>query len=120
MNRLGVPQLSISDHVTNFVVVSRWLRKKNLDIKWPFVVERGLWWGGAWKRIVGVVKGLLRHSLGHAVLSWEGLVTALTEVEKVINRRPINYLCESGDPGGGVPILLCPEQFLLPPRGDVK
>ena len=69
---------------------------------------------------MGIVKGLLRRSLGHDVLSWEELVTALTKVEKVINRRPINYLWESSDPGGGVPIPLCPEQFLLPPREDFK
>ena len=86
----------------------------------------GLWLnvdlGGeeAWERLVGIVKGLLRRSLGHAVLTWEELVTALTEVEKVINCRPISYLWESANPDGGVPIPLCPEQFLLPPRGDFK
>ena len=69
---------------------------------------------------MGVVKGLLRRSLGQAVLSWEELVTALTEVEKVINRRPITYVWESSEPGGGLPIPLCPEQFLLPPRADGK
>ena len=84
------------------------------------MVERGPWGGAAWERLVGVVKGLLRRSLGQAVLSWEGLVTALTEVEKVINRRPITYLWESSEPGDGVPIPLCPEQFLLPPRTDGK
>ena len=47
-------------------------------------------------------------------------MTVLTEVEKVVNRRPITYLWESADPGGGVPIPLCPQQFLLPPRGDIK
>lgn len=67
-----------------------------------------------------IVKGLLRHSLGHAVPSREELVTALTEVEKVINRRPITYLWESADPDGSVSIPLCPEQFLLPPSGDFK
>jgi len=29
-------------------------------------------------------------------------------------------LWESADPDGGIPIPLCPEQFLLPPRGDFK
>ena len=120
MNRRGVPQLCISDHGTNFVAAAKWVREKNLDIKWQFVVERGPWWGGAWERLVGVVKGLLRRSLGQAVLSWEELVTALTEVEKVINRRPITYPWESSEPGGGVPIPLCPEQFLLPPRAHGK
>ena len=63
---------------------------------------------------MGVVKGLLRRTLGHAVLFWEELETVLTEVEKVVNRRPITFLLESADPGGGVPIPLCPQQFLLP------
>ena len=120
MNRRGVPQLCISDHGSNFVAAARWVREKNLDMKWQFVVERGPWWGGAWERLVGVVKGLLRRVLGHAVLSWEELVTVLTEVEKVINRRPITYMWESSESSGGVPIPLCPEQFLLPPRGDIK
>ena len=83
------------------------------------MVERGPWWGGAWERLVGVFKGLLRRSLGQAVLFWEELITALTEVEKVINHRPIPYMWESSEPGGGVPIPLCLEQF-LPPRIDGK
>lgn len=120
MNRRGVPQLCISDHGSNFVAAAKWVKEKNLDMKWQFVVERGPWWGGAWERLVGIVKGLLRRSLGHDVLSWEELVTALTEVEKVINRRPITYLWESSNPDGGVPIPLCPEKFLLPPREDIK
>ena len=61
-------------------------------MEWQFVVKRGPWWGGAWERLVGVVKGLLRRSLGQAVLSWEEFVTAQTEMEKVIDRRPITYL----------------------------
>ena len=69
---------------------------------------------------MGVVKGVLRRSLGQAVLSWEELVTSLTEVEQVINRRPITCLWESSEPGGGVSIPLCPEQFLLPPCTDGK
>ena len=41
---------------------------------------------------MGVVKGLLRRSLGQAVLSWEELVATLTEVEKVINRL-LSLIC---------------------------
>lgn len=64
---------------------------------------------------MSVVKGLLHRTLGHAVLSWEELETVLTEVEKVVNRQPITFLWKSADPGGGVPIPLCPQQFLFPP-----
>ena len=64
---------------------------------------------------MGVVKRLLRRSLSQAMPSWEELVTTIIEVKNVINRRPITYLWESSEPGGGVPIPLCLEQFLLPP-----
>ena len=64
---------------------------------------------------MGVVKRLLRRSLSQAVLSWEELVTTIIEVKNVINCWPITYLWESSEPGGGVPIPLCLEQFLLPP-----
>ena len=47
-------------------------------------------------------------------------MTIFTMVEKVVNGRPITYLLELADPGGGVPIPLCPQQFLLPPQGDIK
>ena len=50
MNRRGVPQLCISDRGTNFVAAAKWVREKNLEIKWQFMVERGPWWGGAWER----------------------------------------------------------------------
>lgn len=92
MNRRGASQLCNSDHGTNFVAASKWVREKSLDIKWLFIVKRGPLWRGAWERLVGVVKGLLRRSLGLAVLSWEEMQTALTEVERVINLRPITYL----------------------------
>ena len=39
MNRRGVPQLCISDHGTSFVAAAKWVREKNLEIKWQFVVE---------------------------------------------------------------------------------
>ena len=98
---------------TSWLQPSGW--EKNLDIKWQFVVERGPWWGGAWERLVGVVKRLLRRSLVQAVLSGEELVTSLTEVVKVINRRPITFLWESSEPGAGVPIPLCPEHSCCHP-----
>ena len=43
MNRRGVPQLCISDHGSNFVAAAKWVKEKNLEMKWQFVVERGPW-----------------------------------------------------------------------------
>jgi len=32
------------------VAAAKWVKEKNLEMKWQFVVERGPWWGGAWER----------------------------------------------------------------------
>ena len=45
INRRGVPLMFISDHRTN--LATRYVREKNLDTQWQFVVERGPWWGEA-------------------------------------------------------------------------
>ena len=46
INRRGVSQSCISDHGSNFAAAAKWVREKNLDMKWQFVVQRGPWWGG--------------------------------------------------------------------------
>ena len=38
MNRRGVPQLYITDHGFNFAAAAKWVREKNLDMKWQFVL----------------------------------------------------------------------------------
>jgi len=57
----------------------------------------------------------LRRSIGKALLTWEQLETTLSEIEKVVNRRPISFQWESAQTDG-VPLAVYPEQFLLPPR----
>jgi len=115
ISRRSLPNKWISDHGTNFVALSHWMKNRGFDIEYEFIVERGPWWGGCWERLIQTVKGLLRRSIGKALLTWEQLDTVLKEAEKVINRRPITFQWE-GSQTEGVPLPLCPEQFLLPPR----
>ena len=117
--RRGMPSKCISDHGTNFVALSRWMKDQGLDVLYEFIVERGPWWGGVWERMVQTVKGLLRRSIGKALLTWEQLETVLTEAEKVINRRPITFQWESAQ-SGTVPSPIYPEQFLLSPRDNTE
>ncbi|XP_035227735.1 uncharacterized protein LOC118199947, partial [Stegodyphus dumicola] len=77
-----------------------------------FVVERAAWWGGYWERMVKMTKGILRKLLGKASVSFEELQTILTEIESVLNSRPLNYVYN--DPSEPFP--LTPTHFLTGKR----
>jgi hypothetical protein len=103
----------LSDHGTNFVALS-----KSTDMPpWEFIVERGPWWGGAWERLIGVVKGLLKRTLGSSRQTWEELDTVFKRVESIVNRRPTSHQWTAAE-GGAVPVPICPELFLYPPSPD--
>lgn len=58
-------------------------------VKWKFIAERAAWWGGFWGRMVKIsLKEVLNHSLGN----FEELIAQLTEVEAVLNSRPLTYV----------------------------
>jgi len=50
-----------------------------------FIVERALWWGGFWERMVGITKRCLR-------ITFEELCTVIVEIEGIVNSRPFTYL----------------------------
>lgn len=64
----------------------------NQGITWKFILEKAPWWGGYYERMVQLVKRSLRKVLGKAQLSFEELLTVLTEVEGVLNSRPLTYV----------------------------
>ncbi|GBO05356.1 hypothetical protein AVEN_94134-1 [Araneus ventricosus] len=79
-------------------------------ISWKFIPERSPWWGGFWERLMRSIKEPLRKTLGRALLTLEELSTILTEIESVINNRPITYDSDELDE----PRALTPSHFLLP------
>ncbi|GBM72540.1 hypothetical protein AVEN_78430-1, partial [Araneus ventricosus] len=85
-------------------------------IHWKFIVERAPWWGGFYERLVKTVKEPLRKILGKALLTFEELSTILSEVEVIVNNRPLTYV--ENDPGEPEP--LTPAHFLELGYGDSK
>ena len=62
------------------------------SITWKFVTEYAPWQGGFYERLVGMTKRSLRKSLGRSKVSGSELYTLLTEIEAMLNSRPLVYL----------------------------
>ena len=50
------------------------------------------YWGRFYERLVGSANRCLRKSLGRTLLSYPDIVTMITELEAVLNSRPLTYL----------------------------
>ncbi len=98
-----------SDNGTNFVGAEKELRKalavlNHSKIQSAFL-EEGIQWsfnppaashhGGAWERIIRMIRRTLTSVLHQQTLNDEGFLTVLCEVEAILNDRPITGL--SGD-----------------------
>ena len=64
--------------------------------KWKFIPNRAPWYGGFWERLIGLTKNSLKKILGRAQIHQDMLHTIVTEIECVLNDRPLTYI--STDP----------------------
>ena len=65
------------------------------EVKWQFIVDHSPWQGGAWERLIRSVKCCLVKVVRRSMLKDTELNTILTEIECVINSRPITYLYDN-------------------------
>lgn len=81
-------------------------------------MEKAPRWGGVFERLVKLVKRCLRKTVGSAKLTYDELMTVVTEAETILNCRPLSFLSSEDieEPLTPSP-LLCGRRLLsLPPR----
>lgn len=105
-SRRGLPatiQSIQSDNAKTFKSSSKEIRKiarspevwkylANHQITWNFIVEKAPWWSGYWERLLRSFKSPIKKVIGRSALRYDEMSTLLTEVEAVINARPLPYV----------------------------
>lgn len=135
VSRRGKPSKVYSDNGKNFVGANSELKKfisrnsasisQNLidqAIEWNFIPAYSPNFGGLWEAGVKSVKHHLKRVISNASLTFEDMYTVLTQIEGVLNSRPLTPM--SSDPNDYE--VLTPAHFLIgrsmvsAPDPDVK
>ena len=93
----------MSDNATTFGAASNLMRDielspevhqnlSNNGIDWKFIPKRAPWYGGWWERLIGLTKGTLKKVLGRSYVNYTTLCTVVTEIEALLNDRPLTYV----------------------------
>ena len=101
--RRGRPSLVVSDNGRTFKPAAREITRIFNDpgvkqhfarehMKWTFNLEKAPWWGGVFERLVKSVKRCLKKTISGARLTYEELLTVISEVEMILNCRPLSYV----------------------------
>ncbi|XP_060607783.1 uncharacterized protein LOC132759922 [Ruditapes philippinarum] len=123
ISRRGLPKKIYSDNGTNLVSGDCELRKSirewnqseigqfmlQREIEWNFNPPSASHMGGIWERMIRSTRAILRSLVKEQLLTDEHILTVVTEVEKILNDRPITRV--SDDPKD--PPVLTPSMILL-------
>ncbi|XP_053402669.1 uncharacterized protein LOC128557991 [Mercenaria mercenaria] len=107
-SRKSMPQVMISDNAATYLSASNYLKRmfeyssvmemlNRRGIEWKFIPSRAPWYGGFWERLIGLTKTTFKKILGKACISFETLQTIVTEIEAIMNDRPLTYISSNFD-----------------------
>ena len=110
ISRRGTPRKIYSDNGSNFVGAAKELRngldRLNKELFQNRLSQKGTDWhfnppgashqGGAWERMIRSIRRIMLGLTSQRLLTDEELITLVTEVERIVNNRPITTV--SSDP----------------------
>jgi len=101
--RRGIPLVIISDNAKTYKAAAKVIHDvithpdvrrycSDLFFKWHFNLEKAPWWGGIFERLTRSTKQCLRKMVGQAHFTHDELLTAVVEIEAILNARPLSYV----------------------------
>ena len=90
--RRGCPTHILSDNATNFNSKETQGYIASLGIEWHFNIPLALLHGGFSGRTVKSIKELLCKDLQRRKLNYEHFQTVLSQIEHILNNRPLTYV----------------------------
>ena len=121
----GLPEQVFSDNAKTFTASAGLLKSLvEHDMVRDFLATKNIWFktipvyspsqGGTWERMVGVVKTVLIKTYGKSTHTFDDFRTILSEVQLVVNSRPLCYLPSSQDLEVVTPIMLLNKGNTIP------
>ena len=106
ISRYGPPSKFYSDNAKTFECAGRELKQvlanpklhkylHDREITWEFYVQKAPWMGGFIERVVGLFKSAVSRVVGRAKLDFQEFVTLISEVNAILNSRPISYVYDT-------------------------
>ncbi|XP_011858786.1 PREDICTED: uncharacterized protein LOC105556311, partial [Vollenhovia emeryi] len=124
-SRRGIAHTLHSDCGTNFIGADAALKRLFIqctqehqrvshllsqdNTRWEFNPPATPHMGGKWEAVVKSIKHHLRRTIGESVLTFEELTTLLTQIEAILNSRPLEPLSDDADDTAA----LTPGHFLV-------
>ena len=102
VNRYGVPSSVYSDNAKSFVqaggVIEQLLSSSEFEekfkiasIKHQTIPVCTAWYGATWERLIRTIKLCLHKTIGKMVPHYSEFITFLSDIQKVLNNRPLTY-----------------------------
>ena len=107
-SRKSLPRIMISDNASTYQSAAEELLKllkspvlqshlSQRTVEWKFIPKRVPWYGGFWERLIGLTKLALKKVLGRANIRLSELQTIVTEIEAILNDRPLTFIPSNVD-----------------------